>query len=149
MEQRNCKNCGAPIEHSYNHRCKYCDTLIDFNEPEMNTIQVDPKDLVNLELREIMRRPETNRYVFIFSGYKLQKPKVFEVENGVYVSKVETYVNPPKCSFCIELNKKEVDDYQLPYIENALACAGIDYREIEKLRQQIIDKSYMFGWWSI
>lgn len=148
MIQRNCKNCGAPIEHSYNHHCKYCGTLIDFNEPEEKTIKVDPRDLVNLELREIVREPIRNNYIFYFTGYKLQKPKVYEV-NDIYISKVEEYVNPPKCSFCIELNKREVDDLQLPYIEHVLACAGIDYREIEKLKYQIVDKCYIFGWYSV
>jgi hypothetical protein len=28
MKQLYCKNCGAPIEHKYTHRCRYCDTVI-------------------------------------------------------------------------------------------------------------------------
>lgn len=36
MKQYNCKNCGAPIEHTYNHTCPYCHSICDFNEPEEN-----------------------------------------------------------------------------------------------------------------
>ena len=35
MEQLHCKNCGAPIEHKYTHRCKYCDTVI-FSDEEIS-----------------------------------------------------------------------------------------------------------------
>ena len=28
MKQLYCRNCGAPIEHKYTHRCRYCDTVI-------------------------------------------------------------------------------------------------------------------------
>ena len=41
MKQYNCKNCGSPIEHSYNHRCPYCNTLFDFNEFTKNVSQID------------------------------------------------------------------------------------------------------------
>ena len=39
MRQYNCKNCGAPIEHTYNHKCPYCNSIFDFNEPEENIIE--------------------------------------------------------------------------------------------------------------
>lgn len=42
MQQLNCKNCGAPIEHNYTHRCRYCDSLIMFDDEEFE--EDDPND---------------------------------------------------------------------------------------------------------
>ena len=43
MQQLNCKNCGAPIEHNYTHRCRYCDSLIMFDDEE-EIEEVNPND---------------------------------------------------------------------------------------------------------
>lgn len=138
MEQRNCKNCGAPLEHSYNHKCPYCGTLYDFNEPKEKVIECTPQDLINLELRLVEFVPLTNHVILLFSGYKCEMPKVFEV-NGKnnYISKVETYINPPKCSFCIELDKTEIEMYGLQYILEMINRSGIRYSELKNVHKQI------------
>lgn len=150
MIQRNCKNCGSPIEHSFNHRCKYCGTLYDFNEPEENTIEVKPEDLINIELRDISRTPLRNSLILLFSGYKLPMPKVYEYKgNNNYVSKVEEYINPPKCSFCIELPLFEIEKYGLSYIMYRIEASGIRYNELEKIKSQIINSKlnyYLRSW---
>lgn len=39
MEQLHCKNCGAPIEHKYTHRCKYCNTVIFSDEEDLEELE--------------------------------------------------------------------------------------------------------------
>ena len=49
MKQLYCKNCGAPIEHRYTHRCRYCDTVI-FSDDEENEQEEDKEIDIDLEL---------------------------------------------------------------------------------------------------
>lgn len=142
MTQRNCKNCGAPLEHSYNHKCQYCGTLYDFNEPKEKTIKITPQDLINIELREIIRQPLTRNYVLVFSGYKISMPKVYEVKDNEYISKVEEYVNPPKCSFCIEIPIDAAEKYGIGYVMHCIESAGVRYNELEKIEKQIYARFY-------
>ena len=136
MEQRNCKNCGAQIEHSYNHRCPYCNTLFDFNEPDK--IEVKPEDLVNIELRYIERMPINDSLILMFSGYKCPMPKVYEYNSdNLYVSKVEQYINPPKCSMCIEIPIYEIEKYGIEYVYHKICSSGIRYNEIDKVMAQV------------
>lgn len=142
MTQRNCKNCGAPLEHSYNHKCKYCGTLYDFNEPKEKTIKITPQDLINIELREIIRLPFTENYVLVFSGYKVSMPKIYEVNDNNYTSQVEEYVNPPKCIFCIEIPIEAAEKYGIGYVMHYIESAGVRYNELEKIRKQIYASFY-------
>lgn len=48
MKQLYCKNCGAPIEHRYTHRCRYCDTVI-FSDEEDDQEEDEEID-IDLEL---------------------------------------------------------------------------------------------------
>lgn len=147
MIQRNCINCGAPLEHSYNHRCKYCGTLYDFNELEENVVEVKPEDLINVELREIQRTPIHDSLILLFSGLKCSMPKVYEYDgNNKYISKVEEYINPPKCSFCIELPLYEIEKYGLDYIMYRIRATGIRYNELDNIKSQLVrsDLNYYF-----
>lgn len=49
MKQLYCKNCGAPIEHRYTHRCRYCDTVI-FSDDEEDEQEEDKEIDIDLEL---------------------------------------------------------------------------------------------------
>jgi len=144
MTQRNCKNCGSPLEHSYNHQCKYCGTLYDFNEPEENTISVKPEDLINIELKEISRDTMTHSLLLLFSGYKCEMPKVFEYNDktNIYISKCEQYINPPKCGFCIELPLFEIEKYGLDYIMYKIRATGIRYNELDRIKEQILSNDF-------
>ena len=145
MEQRNCKNCGAPLEHSYNHKCEYCGTLYDFNEPQEKVIEVKPEDLINIQLRSIERAYTRDSLMLLFDGYKCAMPKVYEYNSdNIYVSKVEEYVNPPKCGFCIELPIFEIREYGLPYIMHRIEATGVRYNELDKIKSQIQEKLYYF-----
>ena len=150
MEQRNCKNCGSPLEHSYNHKCPYCGTLYDFNEP--NYIEVKPEDLINVELKDISMGYLKNTLIFLFSGFKCEKPKIFEYNsnNGTYVSNTIKYINPPKCGFCMEIPIYEIERYAtIDYIMNRLECLGVRPYELGKLKQDIQIKLFNYMGWYI
>ena len=140
------KNCGSPIEHSFNHKCKYCGTLYDFNDPIENTIEVKPEDLINVKLRSITKTPIHNSLLLMFSGYKCSMPKVYEFndKNNNYVSKVEEYINPPKCGFCIELPLFEVEKYGLDYIMYRIRATGIRIKELDNIKQQLIQSDLQY-----
>lgn len=146
MIQRNCKNCGSPIEHSYNHKCKYCGTLYDFNEPIENTIEVKPEDMIKVELKDIARTPIHDSLILMFSGYKLEQPKVYEYneKNNIYISKMEEYINPPKCGFCIELPLFEIEKYGLDYVMSRIRATGIRYNELDNIKYQLLNSELQY-----
>ena len=110
MKQYNCKNCGAPIEHTYNHKCPYCNSILDFNEPKEDTVEFKIEDMVNIEFRNYEIVPYEDAIRLYFSGFKLEQPKIYEF-NGkdTYVSKMEQYINPPKAGFCIQVSRYELE----------------------------------------
>ena len=146
MTQRNCKNCGSPLEHSYNHKCKYCGTLYDFNEPEENVVEVKPEDLIRIKLRYIERTPERNSLILMFDGYKCPMPKVYEYKdsNNIYLTKAEEYINPPKCGFCIELPIMEIKKYGFDYIIQRILATGIRYNELDNIKRELIDSELKY-----
>lgn len=141
MEQRNCKNCGASIEHSYNHKCSYCGTLFDFNEPEENTIAITPEDLVDVKLRDIRRDFLSNSLILVFTGYKLSMPKIYEY-NGkdTYISRAEEYINPPKASFLLEIPLLEIEKSGISYLMWRIEACGLRHREIENIKMQLYEQ---------
>lgn len=142
MKQYNCKNCGAPLEHSYNHKCPYCNTLFDFNVPIEKTIKVKAEDLIDLELVDYEFSPVNYSIILLFSGYKCPMPKIYEydVKEDIYVSNIENYINPPKCGFCIELPICEIREKGFDYIMFMIENTGIRYNELGKIRKQVIEK---------
>lgn len=143
MKQYNCKNCGAPVEHSYNHKCPYCSSILDFNAPTEDIVEVKPEDLIDIELRDTTIDPINNSMIFIFSGYKCAMPKVYEYNgNNTYVSSVENYKNPIKCGFLIEISIPDLHR-GIDYIMWVIESTGIRYNELDKVAKQIIGK---IGW---
>ena len=134
MKQYNCKNCGAPIEHTYNHMCPYCHSICDFNEPEENVVEVKAEDLVDIKLKEIRRIPEYDKIQLVFVGFKCPMPKVYEFDgNDIYKSRAIEYINPPKCGIVVELSRYEVMKYGLDYVKSVLRHSGIRYNELDKI----------------
>lgn len=145
MKQYNCKNCGAPVKHTYNHRCEYCNSILDFNVPKEETIEVKPEELRDLELKDIEFVPYNNHIRFLFSGYKCTMPTIYECDiNNSYVSSIEEYRNPPKCGFLIEIPRDEIEKYGFGVIRAKLLNAGLYPKELEKIKYQIIEKSDCF-----
>lgn len=145
MIQRNCKNCGAPLEHSFNHKCSYCGTLYDFNEPEENTIKVNPEDLFDIKLRNVKISEINHSLILTFDGYKCTMPKIYEYNSkeNFYISKVEEYINPPKAGFCIEIPINDLREYGVNYLLWRIEAYGIRYSEINKIKEQIINNGYL------
>ena len=128
MEQRNCKNCGAPLEHGYNHRCKYCNTLYDFNAPKNEVIEFHSYDMVNVKYRGIERDIITNNLLMKFEGMKLESPIVYETNgNDKFVSKAINYINPPKSYFFIQIPIDELEHGGLKFIEYFYCALPICY----------------------
>lgn len=145
MEQRYCKNCGSPLQHSYNHQCPYCHTLYDFNEPQEQVVEVKPEDLVDVKLRCVERGYLQNTLILMFDGYKCPMPKVYEYndkENN-YLSQNEVYINPPKCGFCIELPIEEVARYGIDYVSYRIRASGIRHNELDKIKEQIVNNDIL------
>jgi len=139
MIQRNCKNCGSPLEHSYNHKCPYCGTLYDFNVPEDKITKVTPEDLINIELRDVNYSPITDSIVLMFSGLKVEMPKVYEYDGKhEYISKIEEYINPPKCGFCLEFPIHDIEKFGMSYLMYRVSTCGIRFDEIDNVKHQLL-----------
>lgn len=143
MIQRNCKNCGSPLEHSFNHKCKYCGTLYDFNEPKEDLVKVTPQDLIDIELKDIIKEPIRDSIILLFSGYKNPMPKIYEYNDisNMYVSSVDKYV---RCGFCLELDNSEIEKYGMPYVLEKILASGVRYNEIEKIRVQLLESKLKY-----
>ena len=141
MKQYNCKNCGAPVEHTYNHRCKYCDSILDFNEPEDKVVMSRPEELFDITFREQDYIPKTNGIVLIFDGYKLDTHKIYECdENDIYMSKREEYINPPRVSFSIVIDRGDLQMYGFDCIRHRFYELNISDKEIKNIEWQLVDK---------
>lgn len=151
IEQRYCKNCGSPLQHSYNHQCPYCKTLYDFNAPQEQVVEVKPEDLVDVELKWIEQGFLHNSLILMFDGYKCPMPKVYEYndEDNIYISQCENYINPPKCGFCIEIPIHEIEKYGIDYVFHRIMTTGLRYNELKKVRDQIFSnrtlRKYSYG----
>ena len=143
MIQRNCKNCGSPLEHSFNHKCKYCGTLYDFNEPKEDLVKVTPQDLIDIDLKDIIKEPIRDSIILLFSGYKNPMPKIYEYNDisNMYVSSVDKYV---RCGFCLELDNSEIEKYGMPYVLEKILASGVRYNEIEKIRVQLLESKLKY-----
>lgn len=143
MIQRNCKNCGSPLEHSFNHKCKYCGTLYDFNEPKEDLVKVTPQDLIDIELKDIIKEPIRDSIILLFSGYKNPMPKIYEYNDisNMYVSSIDKYV---RCGFCLELDNSEIEKYGMPYVLEKILASGVRYNEIEKIRVQLLESKLKY-----
>ena len=144
--QRSCKNCGAPLKHSYNHRCEYCGTLYDFNEPEENIKRYDPDNLVDVKLESVERSIIRNSFILYFTGYYLKPPKVYETnmkDNEVeFVSEMQNYINPPKVGLKIEVDERDLVEGGEGYLWNILCFQGL-YHQAPRIMEQLKENNYM------
>lgn len=143
MEQRNCKNCGAPIEHSFNHKCPYCGTLFDFNVNENDITKVDPRELRDIKLVDVSKDYLHRCLIFKFRGFKLFNPIIYECNSpNDFISSVsvEEYRNPPLCGFVLSISLDSLMKNGLEFIEWRLHCMDIEPKEINHIMLEIEDK---------
>lgn len=146
MKTYNCKNCGAAVTHTYNHKCEYCGSMIDFNEPKDEVVEFKASDLIDIELKDISIEPITNNVKFIFSGFICPRPKIYEYDGKeTFVSNTYNYVNPKKGYISIQIPRYEIEKYGINRIIHELYSFDLRMNEIEKLTHQIVDKIWRFG----
>ena len=72
---KKCPNCGANIEHNYNHKCPYCRTYLHMTDEQIKTIKnCDIRvDKINIDIDHIT-------YSYIVKVYCWSTPKAFYIE---------------------------------------------------------------------
>lgn len=65
-ETQQCPNCGASVNHRYNHNCPYCGTFFNFNVEKVK--EINPRYMENVKIRAIERMFEVDRIRIIFTG---------------------------------------------------------------------------------
>lgn len=85
MEIKKCPNCGASIQHNYNHKCSYCGTQLNMTNDEI-------KKLENCDIRiediDIERNPIRYGFIVTVRGWSTPKFHYLEefTDNGYIVS---------------------------------------------------------------
>lgn len=74
MKQLYCKNCGAPIEHRYTHRCRYCDTVI-FGDDIEDEQEEDKEIDIDLELYNCDKFNKVSKKFYDAIKDSLDKPE--------------------------------------------------------------------------
>lgn len=108
MNERKCKNCGASIEHLYNHKCPYCRCFIDFNITQ--TEDINPRYLYDVEVRNIEFEPFSNKMVMYFKGKYLKASECLEYTNGNTLMRIDYQSTQPKDVMCaISFEKRDFE----------------------------------------
>ena len=106
MNQRKCKNCGAPITKFYNHKCPYCRSFIDFNIAKTEVI--NPRYLYDVEVRNIDYEPFSNRIVMYFRGKYLKASEALEYTNNNAFIRIDYESTKPKdVMYAISFEREE------------------------------------------
>lgn len=79
-EKKNCPNCGAPIEHVYNHQCPYCKTIHNFNVEEKE--EINPRYLRNVKLVDVYHDHCSYSMILRFRGEYMPFSEVLEYSKG-------------------------------------------------------------------
>lgn len=109
MQQRKCKNCGASIEHLYNHKCPYCRSFIDFNIEQ--TEEINPRYMYDVEVRNIDYDFVTNRMVIYFKGKYLKASETLEYTNNNTLMRIDYQSMIPRDVFyAVSFSKEEFYD---------------------------------------
>lgn len=105
-EKTNCPNCGAPIEHRYNHKCSYCNTFFDYRVER--TEEINPRYLKNVELKYVERVPMQDRIVLVFRGdyVKWQEAIEYGKQNTTIVLNTDD-LKPKEVRYAIQLKYEE------------------------------------------
>jgi len=131
MRQYNCKNCGAPVEHLYNHKCPYCDSLLDFNLDKEDTEKIDWHNVARIEFIDSYREIISFVRVFKFKCTQYSPIEFIETSNNYSLAKM-----PQNKDFYFAIGIDEADFY---HFNDRLDCirqilfAKIPNREIANM----------------
>ena len=67
---KKCPNCGANIEHNYNHKCPYCRTALHVTNEQIKTINNCD---IKIDRVEIERNPIANGFLVTVRGWSTPK----------------------------------------------------------------------------
>lgn len=144
-ERTNCPNCGAVIEHRYNHQCPYCKTFFDYRVER--TEEINPRYLQNVKLIGIERVPLELNFMLLFEGdyVKWQEAIEYGKENTTIILSSDD-LKPKKVRYAIKIDYENLRNMQrgnLDFIFNILPF------EIDK--HQFIEAMIKFnmGRWNI
>lgn len=106
-DKTNCPNCGAPIEHRYNHKCPYCNTFFDYRVEHIE--EINPRYLKNVKLRYVEQVPYEDCFVLVFRGdyVKWQEAIEYGSKNTTIVLSTDD-IKPKEINYAIKLNFKEL-----------------------------------------
>lgn len=144
MNQYNCKNCGAPIKHSYNHHCEYCGTLIDFNVPEEEVTKVEVSKLQDLKLVDTRIDYARHELIFKFRGYDIKENTTcFERKDNIYTMSLvdmKSYINPPICYLQVTIPLIELHECGgFSCVIQRLLSAGITEEQLMRVHRDVVN----------
>lgn len=114
LKETNCPNCGAPIEHRYNHKCLYCGTFFDYRVER--TEEINPRYMRDVKLIEIERCIDRHALRLIFEGTYLKVAEALEYGRNNTVFRVDVEALTPKRVFYSIM--VDMIDFQRHDIEN-------------------------------
>lgn len=146
IDVKNCPNCGASIEHKYNHQCPYCKTLFDFNVEK--TKEINPKYMENVKIRAIERTLELDRIRIIFTGDYRPYSDVLEYgkDMATMIIDYESFI-PKKVAYAISIPVRDFCEFdRIGNIEVIFEHLPfeLDKREIYKALMEF--RSNKYGW---
>lgn len=107
-EKSNCKNCGAPIEHRYNHRCPYCGTFQDFSINKIK--EIDYRGLRDIEFSYMKYDLESDMYILVFQAlYRktIQELEYTTINDSVSATIDADCLKSEKISLAIKISKEK------------------------------------------
>lgn len=119
---KNCPNCGAPIEHRYNHQCRYCKTFFDYRIREVE--EINPCYLKNLKVKCIEHEPFTGDIILIFKGDYVKWQEALEYsKNNTTILLSADDIKPKEINYAIHFDYfqfKELSENNFEPLYNAL-----------------------------
>lgn len=107
-DKTNCPNCGASIQHIYNHQCPYCKTLLDFGIKQ--TEEIDPRYMYDVEFYGGERDIIQDRMILKFKGKYMPFSTPLEYTNGAMVISAESII-PKDVRYAIAIPMRDYIEF--------------------------------------
>ena len=106
MKQYNCRNCGAPVTHLYNHHCEYCGGILDFNLDKKETEKIDWNNITRIEFIDCYRDICSLTKILKFKCIQYAPIQFIETNNNYSLAKI-----PENKEFYFAIGIEETDFY--------------------------------------
>lgn len=106
----NCPNCGAPIEHRYNHQCSYCKTFFDYRVEK--TKEINPKYMINVKINGIEHIPFQDKILIHFIGDYQPYHEILEYSKDMttMIMDYESFI-PKKVCYAIAIPMRDFIEF--------------------------------------